>query len=231
TANFYTNHLGPVDKYMLPYWVRYDYLTQPLYGTTFQIDSTIKWESIEWQIGSERIQNEPKVFRTGFPEGASVPVTLIVRRTPDKSCFPNDDGVDTLTKFYKFTKSQEALIGKFRGKFIDVPDMKDTFEFETRKGSYKGSIRDVDTTYPGFSIKTFPFSGCEYLIHFRYGLVREDYGNGFARTDCQSPDPKRNIASAYIRYIDNSSNNIELKINLGGKGDFPAMTWRGHKIK
>jgi hypothetical protein len=54
-------------------------------------------DSYTWIIGSEII-NTKSFIRTWFPEKSNIPITLIVKRSPNNACFPNDDGIDTVIK-------------------------------------------------------------------------------------------------------------------------------------
>jgi hypothetical protein len=79
-----------------------------------------------WLIGIETLQDKV-VERSGFPEGQAVPITLIIEKTPDNECFPNDDGRDTLTRYlYKAESRCESLIqGEYHGALVSNPQ--DTF--------------------------------------------------------------------------------------------------------
>ena len=58
----------------------------------------------EWHIGADVLTTK-KVTRTQFPRGQTIPITLIVTKTPDKSCFPNDTGRDSITRFRRVNQS------------------------------------------------------------------------------------------------------------------------------
>ncbi|HHB77964.1 MAG TPA: hypothetical protein ENK85_01870, partial [Saprospiraceae bacterium] len=51
-----------------------------------------------WIIGAETLHTRV-VQRSGFPKGETIPITLIVKKTPNAMCFPNDDGIDTLVRY------------------------------------------------------------------------------------------------------------------------------------
>lgn len=79
-----------------------------------------------WLIGIETLHDK-EVTRSGFPDGQAVPITLIVEKTPDNECFPDDDGRDTLTRYlYQAESSCESVIqGDYHGCLESNPQ--DTF--------------------------------------------------------------------------------------------------------
>jgi hypothetical protein len=58
----------------------------------------------KWHIGSEIL--ETKTFKRYFDvnlAGNNIPITLVVRKQPNKICFPNDDGYDSITRILSVT--------------------------------------------------------------------------------------------------------------------------------
>ena len=222
-AKFSYNNLRPLlVSWMKPYWIKYDWTTLPTSDATWTIDDDVKWTSIEWHIGSEVIKNVTFISRVDFPDNTDIPVTLIITGTPDKSCFPNDDGRDTLTKIYHFTSKKERLLGTFRGAFVDVPNHKDTFEFKIF----------YDPTSENNIVDTFPFTSCRNLIPLSNDDINEDFSYAFGRTTCPDPDTNRRIGSFYIRYLDNNSNKLEVILNASSNENYknyPKFLWRGYK--
>lgn len=55
--------------------------------------------------------------------GNDIPVQLIVKYAPDKKCFPNDDGIDTLQKSFHILDYAKlaAWVGTFQGYSEDNP--------------------------------------------------------------------------------------------------------------
>ena len=53
-----------------------------------------------WYIGAEVI-TEQKFWRffDNSLIGQTLPMTLVVKKTPNNTCFPNDDGYDSITKY------------------------------------------------------------------------------------------------------------------------------------
>ncbi len=77
----------------------------------------------EWHIGSETLTGK-SVTRTSFPLGGTYPITLIVKKTPNKSCFPTDDGRDTVTRNMYMVRSgrESPIYGKFKGRVTNPDD-------------------------------------------------------------------------------------------------------------
>lgn len=101
-----------------------------------------------WLIGSE-VLHDRVVERGGFPRGETIPITLIVRKTPQFMCFPDDDGIDTLVRYmYVMVNSCNSLIhGRFHGALTHNPQ--DTFTMEYH-GCPPYTVGDTLFPYPRF---------------------------------------------------------------------------------
>ena len=224
-ASFWANNIDSLHpKWMVPFWLNYDYTTQGIGGCNWEINNELKWDSIEWRIGSETIYNQTSIFRSNFPDNSYIPITLIVKATPNKSCFPSDNGRDTITKIYHFVKTSKRFLGRYRGAFIDIPNFKDTFEFNTLVNS---NLCSGDC----YKIDTFPFTSCKNQIEF--SGINYAFVNSISRADCPPSDTNRRPTTFYIRFIDNSSNNVEIILNPSGSSSsypYPKMVWRGYKL-
>jgi hypothetical protein len=91
-----------------PYWVETDTTLN-----TRRIQFRAKIEDAteyKWYIGSQ-VYSSPKVelFFDNTWTGSSIPITLVVRKTPDINCFPYDDGYDSLKKVFFISTSPIAL--------------------------------------------------------------------------------------------------------------------------
>ncbi|MES2381529.1 MAG: hypothetical protein V4538_10845 [Bacteroidota bacterium] len=85
-----------------------------------------------WILGAETLHTQ-SFIRTNFPIGW-LDVKLVIKRKPNKLCFPNDDGIDSASRsFYvwpvKFTSPPEPPIypyypiyGTYRGHTLSKPD-------------------------------------------------------------------------------------------------------------
>jgi len=94
-----------------------------IYFEALQLDA----DSFIWQIGSEIQPRYGKQVNVFFPDnlrGTTFTIRLIVKRKPNTSCFPNDDGIDTLTRKFYYVKFNEPLSweGTYVGSDDDKPD-------------------------------------------------------------------------------------------------------------
>ncbi|MFT6816031.1 MAG: hypothetical protein ACJAZ3_001948 [Sphingobacteriales bacterium] len=77
-----------------------------------------------WYIGSEIITDVEEVARLfsqpNLVPGKVVSITLVVEAIPNLDCFPNDDGIDTVTKVFTLVEPCEYWVdGTFRGAWSD----------------------------------------------------------------------------------------------------------------
>lgn len=84
-------------------------------------------DSFIWQIGSEIEPRYGKQVNVKFPDnmrGSTFTIRLIVKRTPNTRCFPNDDGIDTVIRQFYFVRFNEPLSweGTYYGSDDNKPD-------------------------------------------------------------------------------------------------------------
>ncbi len=95
----------------------------------------------KWYIGSEILSDSVIVryFSDAFA-GQNIPITLVVKKPPNTICFPNDDGVDTITKY--------VYIHPWNGSFMQLPItptlMEGTFRVAKNSG---GDSTDITIDY------------------------------------------------------------------------------------
>ncbi|MFM2267474.1 MAG: hypothetical protein RL757_915 [Bacteroidota bacterium] len=79
------------------YWVETDTVDR---YSSIRFTAIQDGESYRWLIGADEY-NEKSFSLTSFPHDTWVGVTLIIQRTPNKNCHPNDRGIDTVyRRFY-----------------------------------------------------------------------------------------------------------------------------------
>jgi hypothetical protein len=109
------------------------------YGTGI-IRLTALQDSLEykWIIGSDTIYNQEYSFLFGEEFcGGTYPLTLIVSGQPDTACFPNDNGLDTLTKMIHIVEGfDNPIYGKYKVAWSDQPN--DSFEVKLSIASVPG---------------------------------------------------------------------------------------------
>ena len=88
------------------------------------VDTTA--ESYQWLVGNEATPRTGKRIAVGFTKSvvpeSPIKVTCIAKKKPDSNCFPNDNGVDTVTRFIYFfdpesdkKQHQPPIFGKYYG--------------------------------------------------------------------------------------------------------------------
>ncbi|MBD1397001.1 hypothetical protein H9Q13_07475 [Pontibacter sp. JH31] len=118
-------------------------------GIVFKAAKNKKYKSYQWKVGNdERTFDKPSfALRFMHPEG-NVDVQLIVTYEPDLINFPDDPGIDTLTKtFHVMDWGYSFAIGKYVGYNVSSPN--DVFEFEISRefdvdGFPKYYIRNIN---------------------------------------------------------------------------------------
>jgi hypothetical protein len=176
-----------------------------------------------WYIGSEVI--DEKTFTRSFDAsliGQTLPMHLVVKRTPNNICFPNDDGYDSITKYLtvidpgnQYVDSTYRIEGVFRMKDASMADSVDiTLDMDN---SYVYPETGVNWG-PVFVFKNMDGQGLEIPFRERGNTYRQVWfkanGLGFS-SDC------------YVRFI-KSPSRIEMK--FGAFEGYPAYHFFGRKI-
>ena len=103
-----------------------------------------------WYVGSEVLHT--KTFERNFPDtwaGQNIPITLVVKKKPNRICFPNEDGYDSITKILHVSHYIETLPddyvlgtieGVYRFKSEHLPDSFDVKFYGSRNNLNFGSI-------------------------------------------------------------------------------------------
>lgn len=84
--------------------------------------------SYKWLLGADTLysQDYEFVFGQAF-SGQTIPVTLIIMAEPNNICFPNDNGMDTITKYIEVKDICTAdIFGRYWGSWASAPS--DSFE-------------------------------------------------------------------------------------------------------
>jgi hypothetical protein len=94
------------------------------YGVRLTFIPTEKNAKYTWKLGSEIITD--RVFSRSFEDAIGpqrIPVTLIIEKEPNRICFPNDDGKDTVTKYVELREQWDfPIMGKFKVLFDGAKD-------------------------------------------------------------------------------------------------------------
>ncbi|GAB4403079.1 MAG: hypothetical protein OHK0053_27600 [Microscillaceae bacterium] len=106
-------------------------------------------DSYEWVVGSDPRVYTTRSFSLQFTQGfGNVPVRLIVKKAPNNACFPEDDGIDTLTKvLHVLPYGQMPIIGEYEGYNLSNPSKIFTIK--------------IFWTTPPLLFQTIPLAGLE----------------------------------------------------------------------
>ena len=94
------------------------------------MQTSVKFEAHEenanytWHIGTETLHTRSFVrsFANHQLLGQTIPVTLVVEKTPDLTCNPNDDGKDSVTRYFEvIDKCSTLLFDTFVGVWESQP--------------------------------------------------------------------------------------------------------------
>lgn len=93
-------------------------------------------DSYQWKIGLGRYTTRTVKLNFSNATETVVPITLIVNRRPNTSCFPTDKGADTVTrKVYFIDPCKTQINGKYFGANEDDPNKKFTIEIKACKNN------------------------------------------------------------------------------------------------
>ncbi|MDZ4668856.1 MAG: hypothetical protein SGJ00_13390 [bacterium] len=114
--------------WMDPFFADWDSDTDTTYQTSIHAEAHIQnADSYTWKIDHQPDQVNRNNIYVHFEDefrGSWITIRLIVKRKPSKSCFPNDDGIDTVTRRYYIMRYNEPLNweGTYYGSDDDKPD-------------------------------------------------------------------------------------------------------------
>lgn len=150
------------------------------------------YTSYEWQIGP-RTTRTGQQFSLSFDEHTQgpIPVRLVAHRPPNTACFPQDTGVDTLTRQLTLVPFKDPslpernlrspIYGRFQGALRSAP--RDTFTVRIYQG--KNYFYPTDPTAPPTDYVVQVLKGCSrpYIDNY-LGW----YGVRFSGLGCTSFD-------------------------------------------
>jgi hypothetical protein len=93
-------------------------------GNTVIFEASEDYDSYEWKIGQDtRTWTTKKVTLPFIYPETQLDVRLIVKRKPNKTCFPNDNGIDTLIKHLTvMDKKLNPIVGEYEGSNLSNPN-------------------------------------------------------------------------------------------------------------
>jgi hypothetical protein len=110
-----------------------------------------------WYIGTEvlHVQSFERYFGSSL-SNTDIPITLVTRKTPNKLCFPNDDGYDSITKIMHVSHlpdwvSPDVTYGPIEGNFrVKSEHLPDSFDVKIDITYIGGESYFNITNYDGF---------------------------------------------------------------------------------
>lgn len=133
-----------------------------------------EYDKVKWLIGDDPREWTDEQFTLIFRDTGTYKITLMVERTPNKGCFPNDDGLDTLVKY--FTRlgdlgDNHPIIGDYHGYLASNPE--DTFTVNVKyELKWQGDPADPsDNHFFVFNIN----KGCMDTTYVRRVQIQTSY--------------------------------------------------------
>lgn len=155
--------------------------------TTYAVQFTALEEGAEyeWRIGSEVLKGK-SITKTNFPINGTYPITLIVKKAPNKACFPSDDGRDTVIRNMYMANwfIQSPLFGRFKGTVTNPNDTL-TVHLKTEKANNGGIISEYFVPFNwGCKNNDCDFAGRGSVDHT---FKKMYYAHGSVNNNCKSP--------------------------------------------
>ncbi len=148
------------------YWVETDTVAR---YSSVRFTALQDAESYRWLIGADEF-NEKSFTLSNFPYNSWIGVTLIVKRTPNKTCYPNDNGIDTV--YRRFYVWPEGYGLDSTNQYLIVKNPYPIF------GSYYGSLKSNPNNLFEVTIKDSNFvrtSGSLVIISVMAGIPYSAY--------------------------------------------------------
>jgi hypothetical protein len=181
------------------------------------------YDSYEWKIG-----DDPKVFTSKqvslyfqYPV-SRVAIRLIVKKFPFKSCFPQDDGLDTLIKYLNvIDRKQNPIFGEYRGSIVS--NASDIFNVQITHDAFFDQINILN-----INKDCYPIDEAIGLRGFttRMAFKKMYFYSGFFYKSCNNP-------KGWLS-TDKSGKNIQIFYSIGTNMNSSNRTneiYNGIKIK
>ena len=183
----------------------------------------------KWIIGTDTVFGPQTSFHFSENQaGQSYPVTLIVQKAPNLSCFPNDNGMDTVTKFiHVINICDNPIYGTFRVAFDSSPS--DSFNVAIKTWPLVGDITNEcnNLFIVNFNKRVSPDSCQANYRALGYNYL--NFWSGFSSCSSSRGEAFISPDGAYIRanyqYWEQS-----LGIPLTPVSNWPYRTFRGRRI-
>lgn len=178
----------------------------------FRADSN--YASYNWKIG-----DDPRTFTTKavslffrYPV-SSLPIRLIATWIPDKKCFPEDDGIDTVYRYLTvIDKELNPIFGSYEGALSSTPTDIYTVEITPDYYSSRFYLTNINKGCEASNVNVF--------MRFGYKAVSlsQSEGDQFYAGSCKSP-------KGWI-FLDKSGTEITATYTVGNGSEFQSETIR-----
>jgi hypothetical protein len=170
------------------------------------------YDSYEWKVGSDPTIRTEKSFNLGFTQAVGkIDIRLIARRSPNLSCFPDDNGIDTLTKsVYVSEWANSPIIGNYEGYVVGRESDRFVVEIQDYGGDCGITIKNIPKGCVGvvggssipdpcneIGLDGFPGGGAFSFDTGYYGGGGCDNSEGFAKL---KKGNKNEIEIEYTRF-------------------------------
>jgi hypothetical protein len=145
--------------------------TWTIEGETFTAGDSLYWDARFWNSGD------------------GLDVQLVVEKAPNLICYPDDDGVDTVKKYFEFVNRCEvAIVGSYRGVWENTTD-----SFDVAFDVYNYTGHPEDECYY-FSVDNMDKKG-----GYCFGVDAWVQNRYFRIYDCCSPCSSPNGVASYTQ--------------------------------
>jgi hypothetical protein len=210
--------------------------TGPVSGLWIETDTTlhnkrVRFRALEedaeytWYIGLDvETDQAPWKFFSDQWIGHDIPITLVVKKEPNNTCFPDDDGYDSITKTFHVSPyiidhgwNEDIELGTIEGTYrVFSEELNDSIDITVNVHNLSSS--------PSMGIKNFNGSGldCPYDDWHR-GLDYVSYRKMASRYDTGFLDTTNNLCTGLSFVVINPINGpAELIIN--------SQRWEGEPV-
>lgn len=203
---------------------------------TIYANKTVRFTATEenaeytWIIGSETL-HEKEIFRFFSDQliGQTIPVQLIVEKTPNLNCFPDDNGLDTVIKYLTIVEMNRDPV--YHSIFnADQPNFDGTYRVKEQNGSDSVDVTfDFVHSYPGIPNYDFVIMNCtEDDALNKYGLLEGINYRQLWFKPVNHNGVSCYTTSSYLKIY--SKNLVEFKFISTGSSTCENLIYKGRKL-
>lgn len=205
-------------------------------------DKRVRFRALEdnaeytWYIGLDIETNQaPWKFFSDQWIGNNIPITLVVKKDPNKTCFPDDDGYDSITKTFYVSQflidhgwNEDVELGTIEGVYrVFSNELNDSIDIEVDVVNINSTISVNITNFDGTGINcgsdvTRGLKAASYreiVIDPWYSFVdaSNNYCNGLSGTIRNPLNGPAELIMNSLRWEGNPTNIIEKTYHYKGR--------------